>query len=52
MRSLSVQVGIVVASLVITFVLNKFFNVNAFFLVIPFILPLTWGFRRNNGRDD
>lgn len=52
MRSLPVQLGIVVASLVVTFMLNKFFNVNAFFLVIPFIFPFTWGFNRKGGRDD
>lgn len=56
MRSWQVQLGIVVGSLALTFILNKFFNVKAFFLVIPFILPFTWGFGRRGGpkggRDD
>lgn len=51
-RSLSVQLGIVVASLLITWILNKFFHVRAFFLVIPFILPFVWGFRRDDRSED
>lgn len=52
MRSWSVTVGVVIASLAITFVLNKIFNVQAFFLVVPFLFPLAWGVGRKSGQDD
>lgn len=52
MRSLSAQVGIVIASLALSWVLKKFFNVNAFLLVIPLMTPFARGFNRKDRPDD
>lgn len=52
MRSLKWVVGAIAGSLALTWVLNRFFNVQAFFLFIPLILPFVWKFERNDRSDD
>lgn len=52
MRSLQWLVGAVAVSLALTWALNRFFNVQAFFLFIPLILPFVWRFDRNGRSDD
>lgn len=44
--------GAIVGSLALTWVLNRVFNVQAFFLFIPLILPFVWRFDRNGRTDD
>lgn len=52
MRSLKWLVGAIVGSLALTWILNKFFNVQAFLLFVPLILPFVWRMNGDEGSED